>query len=74
MEKSNTLNTLLEQVSQYHPLYNGGFASHIPMVMIALNRFNASSSKLQNTFDESIKDLELIGCLCNPPIFNISQN
>jgi len=63
MEESNTLNILLEQAGQYHPLYHGGLATHIPMVMIALNRLNASSSKLQNIFNESIKELELIDSL-----------
>lgn len=63
MEESNTLNLLLEEASKYHPLYGGGLATHTPMVMIALNRLNASDSKLKDIFNKSIKGLEHIDSL-----------
>ena len=63
MEESNTLDLLLEQAGKYHPLYGGGLATHISMVMIALDRLNAPSSKLESIFSESINKLERIGSL-----------
>jgi len=65
MDESNKLAILLEQAGQYHPLYGRGLATHIPMVMIALNRLNASNKKIETIFNENIKDLEDIGSLEN---------
>ena len=63
MEESNTLDLLLDKAGKYHPIYGDGLATHLPMVMIALNQLNASQIKLNNTFDEGVKGLEHIGDL-----------
>ncbi len=63
MEKPNTLDLLLDKAGKYHPIYRNGLATHLPMVMIALNQLNASQIKLNNTFDEGVKGLEHIGDL-----------
>ncbi|MBW8186239.1 questin oxidase family protein [Shewanella nanhaiensis] len=63
MEELKLLDLLLEKSGHYHPLYGDGLATHLPMVLTALDLLNASSIKLQHTFDESIKGLEEIGSL-----------
>lgn len=63
MEDSNTLNILLEQAGKYHPMYDCGLATHVPMVLTALNAMGASKNKLQKTFYQSIDELEKIGSL-----------
>ncbi|WP_281561362.1 questin oxidase family protein [Thalassomonas sp. RHCl1] len=63
MEESNILTSLLEKAGNYHPLYGGGLATHLPMVLVALNRLNAPDSKLIRTFDEGINGLESLGSL-----------
>lgn len=63
MDDSKNLNLLLKQAGEYHPLYGGGLATHVPMVLIALSRLNASNEKLEKTFNESVNNLELIGSL-----------
>ncbi|KGJ93743.1 questin oxidase family protein [Colwellia psychrerythraea] len=75
MEESNTLDVLLDKAGKYHPLYGGGLATHLPMVMIALTQLNASQTKLNNTFDESVKGLEHIGDLDSiTPVKNIEHD
>jgi hypothetical protein len=61
MEHKGILNSLLEQAGKYHPVYGGGLATHLPMVLIALNSLNASDDTLLRTFNASVGDLELIG-------------
>ena len=63
MEESNKLETLLEKSGYYHPLYGGGLAMHLPMVLVALERIHAPNTKLIDTFNESIIGLERIGGL-----------
>jgi len=58
-----TLNKLLESIAVYHPHYDDRLATHLPMVLIALKRLNASSNKLENTFNSSINNLDNIGSL-----------
>ncbi|MBQ4852408.1 questin oxidase family protein [Pseudoalteromonas sp. MMG012] len=65
MNESNTLDTLLEKSSNYYPLYGGGLATHLPMVLVALNGLSASKNKLNRTFEEGVHDLEYIGDLEN---------
>jgi len=63
MDDSVYLNSLLEKVARFHPLYGGGLATHLPMVLIALNRMGASNKKLIETYNKSLHGLELIGNL-----------
>jgi len=65
MDDSNTLDLLLEKAGKYHPQYGGGLATHLPMVIIALDRLNAPENKLEHVFDDGIKGLDLIGGLGN---------
>lgn len=65
MEKICPLNSLLEKVAVYHPLYGGGLATHLPMVLIALKKLEAPNEKLLNTFKNSLEGLELTGSLDN---------
>jgi len=58
-----TLNRLLEKVAVYHPHYDDRLATHLPMVLIALKRLNATNNKLENTFNNSINNLDNIGSL-----------
>jgi hypothetical protein len=63
MEDLSPLNSLLEKVAIYHPLYGGGLAAHLPMVLIALTKLEASNEKLLNTFNKSSLGLELTASL-----------
>lgn len=63
MEEITQLNSLLEKVARYQPSYGGGLATHLPMVLIALNKLSAPNAKLVETFHNSIDNLELIGSL-----------
>jgi len=63
--KMTTLNQLLEKVAVYHPHYDDRLATHLPMVLIALKRLNASNNKLESTFISSVNDLDNIGSLDN---------
>ncbi|WP_199609050.1 questin oxidase family protein [Flocculibacter collagenilyticus] len=74
MNKSNNLSSLLDEAGQFHPLYGKGLATHLPMVLIALNRLNASDAKLARTFSSSIHGLDRIGSLENiTPVKDISN-
>ncbi|MBQ4810059.1 hypothetical protein A7985_06240 [Pseudoalteromonas luteoviolacea] len=59
MDESNTLNSLLEKVAVYHPLYGGGLATHLPMVLIALSKLKAPDEILLKAFDNGLDELEL---------------
>ncbi|MEI6893630.1 MAG: questin oxidase family protein [Colwellia sp.] len=63
MGNTKFLNLLLEKSGEYHPLYGNGLATHLPMVIIALNRLNASNRKLEDIFKHSANNLECIGSL-----------
>lgn len=63
MKASAHLNSLLEQSGEYLPLYGGGLSTHLPMVLVALERLRAPSHILQSTFTNDVKGLELIGSL-----------
>ncbi|WDE10621.1 questin oxidase family protein [Thalassomonas haliotis] len=63
MEDSKVLKRLLEQAGKYHPLYGGGLATHLPMVLIALDFLNAPKQKLESTFKQSLDGLELVASL-----------
>ena len=65
MEEGVPLNALLSKVAEYHPLYGGGLATHLPMVLIALSQLKAPNEKLVQTFNNSVEGLELIGSLDN---------
>jgi len=74
MANLKTLNSLLRKITRYHPHYNDRLATHLPMVLIALKRLNAADMILETTFEESIKDLNLIGNLDNVvPVENITD-
>lgn len=74
MEDQRLLYSLLERSGQYHPLYGGGLATHLPMVLTALDLLKAPNKKLQSTFDNSLEGLEKIGCLANAtPVNNIES-
>ncbi|KZN30445.1 hypothetical protein N480_05690 [Pseudoalteromonas luteoviolacea S2607] len=63
MEEISPLNSILDKIAIYHPLYGGGLATHLPMVLTALTKLNAPHEKLLITFKNSIGDLELIESL-----------
>jgi len=74
LEESNTLKLLLEKVGKYHPLYGGGLATHLPMVLIALRELNAPNNKLHSVFEESVKGLEVVDGLDKiEPVKTIEQ-
>ena len=70
MENSNTLNIFLERAGKYHPLYGGGLATHIPMVLTALDALGAPQNKLEQIFNQSIDNLDQIGSLENVKAFD----
>ncbi|WP_299494381.1 questin oxidase family protein [uncultured Shewanella sp.] len=63
MDVSQTLNELLQRAGQYHPIYRGGLATHLPMVLMALQGLQASKATLMHTFQTSTDELALIGSL-----------
>ena len=65
MNNTTTFNQLIEQAGEYHPIYGNGLATHLPMVLNALNRLNASDDKLKNVFKKTTKKLEYIDSLNN---------
>ncbi|WP_299003770.1 questin oxidase family protein [uncultured Shewanella sp.] len=57
---SKTLDALLKQAGNYYPVYRGGLATHLPMVLIALHRLGAANEKLEQVFQMSTDKLTLI--------------
>ena len=49
---------LLEAASHYHVRYGDRLANHLPMVLIALDKMDASREQLQHAFERSIPYLE----------------
>ena len=73
MTHSHTLNKLLDQASQYHPLYGDRLANHLPMVLTALYKLGADDKKLELTYGNSISGLNLMTSLDSPlPIENVN--
>ena len=56
----DTLHELLTKTGKYHPEYANGLAMHLPMVLIALNRLQASDDKLRHTLLDNRDELETV--------------
>ncbi|WP_298770041.1 hypothetical protein [uncultured Shewanella sp.] len=63
LNTSKTLDALLKRAGEYHPVYRGGLATHLPMVLTALHGLGASNEKLEQIFQMSTDKLTLIGSL-----------
>ena len=60
MQDSNKLNQLLKKAGKYHPHYGDRLATHLPMVLSALNGLGATDEKLETMFNRSINGLEYL--------------
>ena len=54
----SSLQDLLNKVGTYHPMYGDRLAMHLPMVLIALSKLDASDEKLRETFEQNLDELE----------------
>ncbi|RYV01681.1 hypothetical protein SOPP22_15065 [Shewanella sp. OPT22] len=59
MGNSIKLTQLLEKGAKYHPNYRNGLSSHLPMVLVALDRLGASEQKLEQFYCDYIDVLDL---------------
>jgi len=74
VQASNKFKLLLNKAGDYHPLHGDRLATHLPMVLSALNFLGASDEKLEAIFHESIQGLEYLSGLERvPAIDEISQ-
>lgn len=52
---SNNFKGLVERGQKYHWMYGNKLASHLPMALIALDKLSASSTQLNDFYNNNIK-------------------
>ena len=67
-ELSETCKDLLVQATDFHPIYGDGFADHLPMALVALDRLGASSARLHAFYRASIPSLVRLE-FANQPLY-----